>query len=253
MTIQFPDELSATARLVGYRSWPLIDEDQLRLHAKSWLAAGASFRKTVNYDAANQADTIFDPQSAWVRGHDQPLDTFMKFWQSNPQAHYNSAADQAPVVAGSLNNVAGIISAHKVAAINALQNGKNDLSQRYHLLGDSENAFVSFFGVHGTETLDTEDATARKEDQTTITVLGGYLRQLVETTREQIDEQVMILDKVTTTLDGISASVTKTSGELFYPQDAPQDPAKTAQLAALPTDYQAWLAAGSNDTPYNPN
>jgi hypothetical protein len=236
MTIKFPDDLTQVAKLLQYTTWPHLDEDLIHTHAKEWLGSANDFKRIVDYPAAAQADTIFDPNSDWSRGHDMPLDTFMDFWRNNPEANYHAAAAQAPAIAGALNNVAGIVVSHKVAAINALQNAKDTLSQQYHLLGDSENSFFGFFGTHGTETLATESADRRKQDETTITVTSGYLQKLTGDTQQALDNQLKIIDKARDAFDGISSSVTKLSGDLLFQKDNP------VNLPPPATNLKSWLA-----------
>jgi len=69
--IKMPDDLAATAHLVGYEPLTL-DEDQLNALSKKWEIASAYFRNQADWPKT-QPGTVWDPQTSWVRGHASPV------------------------------------------------------------------------------------------------------------------------------------------------------------------------------------
>ena len=204
--IELPDDLIDTAKLVAPDyTFPVLNEDGLHLHSKSWLASQDVAKGMVDIPM-KQPGTIWDASMPWVRGHDRPLDAFVEFWENQPRAHHYRLATEAVAVAGALNNIAGVIGNHKRAAIKILKAAKDDLSRDYHLLG----ARHVYFGYHtGHQTLGNETSERRQEDLKTIADTKAALQKLDKTTRDDIDRQVVIIDKAAIAVGHVSEAAWK--------------------------------------------
>jgi hypothetical protein len=230
--IKMPDDLAATAHLVGYEPLTL-DEDQLNALSKKWEIASAYFRNQADWPKI-QPGTVWDPQTSWVRGHDRPLDAFVDFYENYPRKHLYSVAAQAPAVAGALNNVAGIVVSHKRAAYQALDAAKNDLSRGGHLFGPK---YLKVLGARlylpGVQGAYGEDVDA---DFATVDALREQLRQLNERTQASIDVQVKIIEQAGAALDRVADNAAQATNVL---PDGPQTVSSGA-----PSTYEHWVEYG---------
>ncbi|WP_285583012.1 hypothetical protein [Actinoallomurus iriomotensis] len=219
-----PDDLVETARLVGYT--PIaINEDKLTSLAKSWGVAEKTFKNMVDQPMKTPG-SVWDPTTTWERGNDRPLDAFTDFWENYPRKHFHTVAAQGPVVAGALNNIAGIIAGHKKAAYKTLKSVKDVLSRDGHTLGDHT---VLFFFHRGISESDADT------DSAAITAAMDSLKKLNRHTQDLIDAQVKIITAATSALDGVSDNATKTTGAL---------PGGSDYAKSTPDDYQYWVSSG---------
>ncbi|MGI5232710.1 hypothetical protein [Actinoallomurus sp. CA-142502] len=224
--IKMPDDLVETARLVGYT--PIaINEDKLTSLAKSWGVAEKTFKNMVD-QPMKAPGSVWDPTTTWERGNDRPLDAFTDFWENYPRKHFHTVAAQGPVVAGALNNIAGIIAGHKKAAYETLKSTKDVLSRGGHMLGGAYHT-VLFFHVKGESESDVDT------DSAAINAAMDSLKKLNQHTQDLIDAQVKIITAATSALDGVSDNATKTTGAL---------PGGSDYAKSTPDDYQYWVSSG---------
>jgi hypothetical protein len=230
--IKMPDDLAATAHLVGYEPLTL-DEDQLNALSKKWEIASAYFRNQADWPKI-QPGTVWDPQTSWVRGHDRPLDAFVDFYENYPRKHWYTVAAQAPPVAGALNNIAGIVVSHKRAAYQALEAAKNDLSRGGHLFGPK---YLKVLGAHlylpGVQGAYGEDVDA---DFATVDALREHLRQLNHRTQASIDAQAKIIEQAGAALDRVADNAAQATSVL------PDGPLTVSSGA--PSTYEHWVEFG---------
>jgi hypothetical protein len=224
--IEMPAELAKTAELVGYT--PLdIDEDKLQFLSKIWRSVENIFQRQADAPLETPG-TFWDPTTQWVRGSDRALDAFVDFYENYPGHHYASIAAQAPVVAGALNNVAGIVISHKRAAYKALQAAYDQLSRRGHMLGGAYHTLLGIIPIKG------EDGDDGDADVAAINVAMQFVRKLNSQTQASINQQANIIAQATKALDRVSDNATKTTSALTGGSDA---------YTTRPDNYNLWASA----------